>query len=297
MKISRMKKAKLSIIVLGSTAILGFSALTGIKALTDKTSDAGGAMLINVSKPLFDPEGLVTKEGKTVFFSQKGMPETGWHTIDGKTYYFSSDNFYALTGKQTIEGIHYLFDENGVLSGTWKEEKKQETAGTTEVKEAEASGTENNTSAEAEQPAVSAPGVPYDTGNLGSAGNLSIPGLGVDVALNYVDMTSAASDPQGVVNAANSAAYMTGFTVPVIADHAAQGFSAIASAYGQTACIYNGSSVTAYRCVGVYSGTNTGDDILVNGQSAICNAMGSLVMYTCQSADGVNVYVSVWDYA
>lgn len=273
-----MKKAKLSIIVLGSAAILGFSALTGIKASTDKTSDAGGAMLINVSKPLFDPEGLVIKEGKTVFFSQKGMPETGWHTIDGKTYYFSSDNFYALTGKQTIDGIHYLFDENGVLSGTWKEEKKQETAETAGVKEAEASVTENYTSAEAEQPAVSAPGVPYDTGNLGSAGNLSIPGLGVDVALNYVDMTNAASDPQGVVNAA-------------------QGFSAIASAYGQTAFIYNGSSVTAYRCVGVYSGTNTGDDILVNGQSAIYNAMGSLVMYTCQSADGVNVYVSVWDYA
>lgn len=259
----------------------------------------------------FRPEGLVTKDSRTVYFNAKGMPETGWHVIDHSTYYFSDTDYTAFTGKHEIDGENYEFDENGVLVRCWKEEEKAEeepaeetlteTAETPEAPAEEtdaASYTTATTTVETVQPQEEAAvqsATTYDAANVGTAGSLSIPGVGVDVALNYVDMTSASSDPQGVVNAENSAAYMTGFAVPVIADHAHQGFSAIANAYGQTAYIYNGGSVQAYTCVGVYNGTNTGDDIVVNGQSAIYSVLGSLVMYTCQSADGVNVWVTVWN--
>ena len=43
-----------------------------------------------------------------------GCLVSGWKTIDGKTYYFNSDN-KMVTGKQTIGGTAYTFASNGVL--------------------------------------------------------------------------------------------------------------------------------------------------------------------------------------
>jgi YHS domain-containing protein len=306
-------------LTLAVAAILAVPMQLNAKGTTSTTTASAETVAyeIGADEDTFKADGLVTNNGKTVYYDENGMPVTGWKEVDGKTYYFSEDTYYALTGKQTIDGETYYFDENGVLDPDWTEEEETTTVAAEEDTSADTAAADNSTATTAAASTTTSTtttttaaqtttqtaaetvqaSVPYDTANLGSVGNLSIPGLGIDVALNYVDMTSASSNPQGVVNAADSAAYMGGFAVPVIADHASQGFSALASAYGQTAYIYNGSSVTTYMCVGVYSGVNTGDDIQVNGQSMIYSAPGSLVMYTCASSDGVNVYVTVWNIA
>ena len=38
----------------------------------------------------------------------------GWQTIDGYTYYFTSD-FKMVTGTQTIDGVTYTFASSGAL--------------------------------------------------------------------------------------------------------------------------------------------------------------------------------------
>lgn len=345
-----MRKSRIAVLLaVIATGMNGSSTI--VLANTDNSvKEKQSGIEIGMEPLSFHPEeGLVKNDHEAVFYDAQGWPESGWHTVDGKTYYFSTDDYYALTGEQTIEGTKYFFDENGVLDEDWVEETETEKTAEAAADTASAAETETaaeSTSASAAASSASAaastststsassasaartassgqtssqaaaqqstaaaaqqqtqtqvqtaPSVPYDTANLGSAGNLSIPGLGIDVALNYVNMADASVNPQAVVNAGNSAALMSGFAVPVIADHAYQGFSALASAYGQTAYIYNGSSATAYVCTGVYAGVNTGSDLLVNGQSVLYSAPGALVMYTCQSTDGVNVYVSIWNYA
>ena len=41
----------------------------------------------------------------------------GWQTIDGKTYYYTSEN-KKVTGEQVIMGAKYIFDNDGVLKST-----------------------------------------------------------------------------------------------------------------------------------------------------------------------------------
>jgi GH25 family lysozyme M1 (1,4-beta-N-acetylmuramidase) len=41
----------------------------------------------------------------------------GWQTIDGKTYYYTSEN-KKVTGEQVIMGAKYVFDNDGVLKST-----------------------------------------------------------------------------------------------------------------------------------------------------------------------------------
>ena len=41
----------------------------------------------------------------------------GWQTIDGKTYYYTSEN-KKVTGEQVIMGAKYVFDSEGILSST-----------------------------------------------------------------------------------------------------------------------------------------------------------------------------------
>ncbi len=58
--------------------------------------------------------GLVTFSDGTVFYySSDGTMVTGWKTISGKTYYFTSEG--ALTGMQTVDGNTYYFNSKGVM--------------------------------------------------------------------------------------------------------------------------------------------------------------------------------------
>ena len=104
--------------------------LTGWKKIDGKmyyfTSD--GKMYlrwkrINNKKYYFDPiTGYMhtgwewVSENNTWYYldPSKGYLVTGWQTIDGKKYYFDSDN-KMVTGKQTIDGKTYTFGTDGVL--------------------------------------------------------------------------------------------------------------------------------------------------------------------------------------
>ena len=53
-----------------------------------------------------------------------GAAKTGWQEIDGKKYYFDHENAWMVTGKQTIDGVDYIFADSGALEST--EPKKEE---------------------------------------------------------------------------------------------------------------------------------------------------------------------------
>ena len=69
--------------------------------------------------------GLVYESGTGVFemngnlyYSLNGVLKNGWQDIDGKYCYAGSD--YALyIGSKTVNGITYVFDENGITNGAW----------------------------------------------------------------------------------------------------------------------------------------------------------------------------------
>lgn len=73
--------------------------------------------------------GLCTVDGHLEYFNPyNGAQIKGdWKTINGKTYYFESQNGWSLSGFQTIDGYSYLFSSDGVLqtgehwvNGDWK---------------------------------------------------------------------------------------------------------------------------------------------------------------------------------
>ena len=78
---------------------------------------------INEKKFYFDPitgymhtgwEWVPEKNGWYYLNPSSGALVTGWQTIDGKKYYFDSNN-KMVTGKQTIDGKSYTFGSDGVL--------------------------------------------------------------------------------------------------------------------------------------------------------------------------------------
>lgn len=110
----------------------------------------------------------------------------------------------------------------------------------------------------------------------GMVGRLTIPSLGINVAL-------FASNSQAVVDAPDSAACFGFGSATVIGDHQNQGFSAIRSSYvGMTAYIDDGTSKRQLTCTGVTTGTNTGTD-LVSSSGVSVSTYGGYVMYTCNS--------------
>lgn len=116
----------------------------------------------------------------------------------------------------------------------------------------------------------------------GMVGRLTIPSLGINVAL-------FASNSQAVVDAADSAAYFGFGGATIIGDHWNQGFSAIRSAYpGMVAYIDDGTSKRTLTCTGVMTGTNTGYDLL-DASGVSVSARGGYVMYTCNGSNWQSV--------
>lgn len=58
--------------------------------------------------------GLYTIGGHDYYFGRDGAMVTGFQEIDGKTYYFGTDGAMVKNAQLTIDGVNYVFDENGV---------------------------------------------------------------------------------------------------------------------------------------------------------------------------------------
>ena len=63
--------------------------------------------------------GLFEQDGKT-YYSQLGVVVSGWKEINDNWHYFKPSDNSAASGKHTIDGIEFEFEENGKLvSGVW----------------------------------------------------------------------------------------------------------------------------------------------------------------------------------
>ncbi len=126
----------------------------------------------------------------------------------------------------------------------------------------------------------------YDTSD-GSVGRLTIGGYTAELYQ---------SSSQGVVDAADSAAYIPWGNIVMIADHASQGFSVLRSlGAGASGTITDNSTITYITCASSYQGTNTGNGInLADGRYAETVGDGSYMLYTCNDSAGVSVTVTYW---
>lgn len=112
----------------------------------------------------------------------------------------------------------------------------------------------------------------------GMMGRLSIPDVGIDVAIFN-------SDSQETVDAVDSACYFDWLGYPVMGDHQNQGWSALQYCVPGSTLAYfdNGSSVTTYICTDNFTGINTGYGFTYDDGTPISGS--SLVLYTCLGSD------------
>ena len=62
--------------------------------------------------------GLVQVDGKW-YYSKIGSLTGGWHQVGENWHYFRSYTKTAVTGKYTVNGVTYEFDETGMTKGAW----------------------------------------------------------------------------------------------------------------------------------------------------------------------------------
>jgi len=112
----------------------------------------------------------------------------------------------------------------------------------------------------------------------GMMGRLSIPDVGIDVAVFN-------SDSQATADAVDSACYFDWLGYPVMGDHQNQGWSALQYCVPGSTLAYfdNGSSVTTYICTDNFTGINTGYGFTYDDGTPISGS--SLVLYTCLGSD------------
>lgn len=112
----------------------------------------------------------------------------------------------------------------------------------------------------------------------GMMGRLSIPDVGIDVAVFN-------SDNQATADAVDSACYFDWLGYPVMGDHQNQGWSALQYCVPGSTLAYfdNGSSVTTYICTDNFTGINTGYGFTYDDGTPISGS--SLVLYTCLGSD------------
>ncbi len=96
---------------------------TGKKEVYDTNNGAYKTYFFNEDGTLVNKPGICTYteywgEKRKVYVNNKGEVESGWKTIDGKTYYFHQYNGMAINICDIFNGDKketYLFDEDGVL--------------------------------------------------------------------------------------------------------------------------------------------------------------------------------------
>ena len=132
---------------------------------------------------------------------------------------------------------------------------------------------------------------------MGTAGRLTIPSVGVDVALYNASLYGGS---QGIVDAHDSAAYMQDawglYNSVLIADHWNQGFDAMKHSVPDVtkAYIQTNSGTIEYICVANFTGHNTGTDLTDNDYKRIVNLYSDgLIMYTCND-HWSNVTIIFW---
>lgn len=131
--------------------------------------------------------------------------------------------------------------------------------------------------------------------SYGTAGRLCIPAVGITVALDWCDVYADGDGAQSVVDWHDSAAYFWLDGIHVIADHSNQAFDLLSEVeVGDVAYVEDGSETTAYVCICVTDGVNTGHDIQTyDGTSASDYADVSLVIYTCMNG-WQNIRITMW---
>lgn len=252
--------------------------------------------------------GLQEIDGSTYYFSSDGVLQTGLQEVEGTTYYFNDDGQAAENTDVTVDNTVYTVDDSGKVTSeqTAVQSTQTSTSSAASSSAASSSSTSSTSSASASTASSSAStaststaaaaqtvSTPADANNCGTAGNLYIPSLGIDVALYY-------GSSQAIVGAADSAAYFSMGGKTVIADHYYQNnFVAIASASGATAYIYQNGSTRTLSCIGVYEGKNTGSDLVISDFTGLSSYSaftlgGSLIMYTCVPDVPDSVYITIW---
>ena len=137
---------------------------------------------------------------------------------------------------------------------------------------------------------------PYD--NFGTDGRLVIPGLDINVALNYCNPDEDEAYAQYVTDLEDSACFCYRNNTIVIGDHSSQGFSPLYDTYiGQKAHIVHADgSVINLVCTRITEhGTN--DDYLYDEYGNIASFCSQpFIMYTCNPAGWWDVTITYWDY-
>lgn len=233
--------------------------------------------------------GWYDEDNSRYYFSQDGKMVTGWIRIDGNFYYFTdkgkmmrngwfadgNTDYYlfadghAACGQTKLDGRIYCFSDTGrLLKNTWTGNSYAGEDGTLQ------------TSCTIDGLRVDKKGRKIYDGDYGDGGSLYIPTLGVKVP---AWKTEGGSEGQRITDAANSAALLTSFKMPVIADHKNQGFEAIKSSVPEDtiAFVLTPDSVTEYLCSSIFTGTNVENDILDSTGKSIDGLSSDLCLYTC----------------
>ncbi len=133
---------------------------------------------------------------------------------------------------------------------------------------------------------------------IGSAGRLYFPSL-YSVALYNTSLYDR--NIQNIVDRSDSAAYFRYGSVYLIGDHNDQGFNIIKSQkVGSKAYIKlkksNGSYyLRTFKVVEVINGYNYGDHLVTKDGRDVKDINASLVMYTCNTPDGRNVTIVIYE--
>ena len=219
----------------------------------------------------------------------------GWK-YEGICWYSDADKscpVYRQYNPNAKSGSHNfttsVSEKNELVQAGWKDEDI--------AWYAKAAAGAGNTGSSNEVPDASSQAVSgqsRNVSNLGDAGNLAIPAIGTDLALN------SNGDAQAIVDRENSAAYLEGWAQPVIADHNYQSnFRQLKNCSGQYCYVTRDGNTVRYRCVLVEAGKNTGSALLTaSGKNVTTDHVSDLVIYTCQTvSEGGGVWITEWNAA
>ena len=89
--------------------------------LGDDGAAVTGIAAVKVAEYFHNPEtdkweSRITEKKR--FFNGDGVMQTGWQTVDDRTYYFGEDGAMAI-GWADIDGKAFYFDENGYTLRGW----------------------------------------------------------------------------------------------------------------------------------------------------------------------------------
>lgn len=241
----------------------------------------------------FDEDGMKTgwfKEGNSkYYFDKTGHMMTGWIRVDGRiynfrengqlrndgwyddesgTYYLTSDG-HAVSGKTTIGGQTYLFSDScKLLRNTWSGNNYAGDDGSMQ------------TSCNVDGLNIDEHGDKVYNSSYGSGGSLFMPSISLQVP---AWLTEGGEEGQEITDRFNSAAYLTSFNKPVIADHKNQGFEAIKGCIPEStvAFLLTPDSVCEYICTAVFNGSNVENDLLDPAGVSIDDREADLCLYTC----------------